>query len=187
MEKKIARFDDAADRLKSWISILDIKEEAKAKHEENIIQVEMFRRKIQEELKVQKMKSKDYEKRDKVVNEERVNMKLPKLIITKFDGTSLDWFRFWNQFESDWSEIDKTEISPVSKFSYLKELLIPRDRDYLLTAYLLYLKVIQEPNLYYLLSLVIPLKLLLLILSVLPHCLSFKINIQTEYRNDPNY
>ena len=80
----------------------------------------MFRRKIQEELKVQmmklQMKSKDYEKRDKVVNEERVNMKLPKLIITKFDGTSLDWFRFWNQFESDWSEIDKTEISPASKF-----------------------------------------------------------------------
>ena len=76
----------------------------------------MFRRKIQEELKVQKMKSKDYEKRDKVVNEERVNIKLPKLIITKFDGTSLDWFRFWNQFESDWSEIDKTEISPASKF-----------------------------------------------------------------------
>ena len=47
-------------------------------------------------------------------------MKLHKLIITKLDGTSLDWFRFWNQFES---EIDKAEIDPVSKFSYLKEFL----------------------------------------------------------------
>ena len=71
------------------------------------------------------MKSKEYEKRDKIVNEERVNVKLPKLVITKFDGTSLDWFRFWNQFES---EIDKAEIGSVSKFSYLKELLIPRVR-----------------------------------------------------------
>ena len=71
------------------------------------------------------MKSKKYEKRDKIINEERVNVKLPKLERTKFDGTSLDWFRFLNQFES---EIDKAEIGPVSKFSYLKELLIPRVR-----------------------------------------------------------
>ena len=71
------------------------------------------------------MKSKEYEKRDKIVNEERVNGKLLKLVIAKFDGTSLDWFCFWNQFKSD---IDKTEIGPVSKLSYLKELLILRVR-----------------------------------------------------------
>ena len=67
-------------------------------------------------------------KTDKIVNDERVHVKLPKLIITKLDGTSLDWFCFWNQFESeiDKSEIDKAEIGPVSNFSYLKELLIPR-------------------------------------------------------------
>ena len=41
-----------------------------------------------EEMKLQ-MKSKEYEKRDKILNEERVNVKLPKLVITKFDGTSL--------------------------------------------------------------------------------------------------
>ena len=34
--------------------------------------------------------------------------------ITKFNGTHLDWFRFWNQFESD---IEKSELSPVSNFS----------------------------------------------------------------------
>ena len=36
------------------------------------------------------IKSKDYEKRDKIVNEERVNVNLAKLIITKFDDASLD-------------------------------------------------------------------------------------------------
>ena len=54
------------------------------------------------------MKFKEYEKRDKTVNEERVNVNLPKLIITILDGTYLDKFCFWKEFES---EIDKVEIS----------------------------------------------------------------------------
>ena len=56
------------------------------------------------------IKYKKHEKRDRIVNEERVIVKLPKLVITKFDGTFLDWFPFWNQFES---ENDKAEIGPV--------------------------------------------------------------------------
>ena len=129
MEEKMARFDDVVGRLKSAISNVEKKEEIKAKHEENIIQEEMFRRRMQEELKIQEMKlqmkSKEYEKRDKIVNEERVNVKLTKPVITKFDGTSLDWYCFWNQFES---EIDRAEIGSVSKLSNQKELLIPRVR-----------------------------------------------------------
>ena len=36
-----------------------------------------------------------------------------------FQGTHLDWLRFWNHFE--------TKITQVAKFSYLKELLnIPK-------------------------------------------------------------
>lgn len=46
--------------------------------------------------------------------------KLPKLVITKFKGTYLDWTRFWAQFHT---EIDKSNIPQVTKFSYLKELL----------------------------------------------------------------
>ena len=52
-------------------------------------------------------------------------MKLPKLVITKFDGTHFDWLRFSNQFES---QIDKCDLPQVSKFSYLKELVIPKVR-----------------------------------------------------------
>ena len=54
----------------------------------------MFRRRMDEELKIQEMKlqikPKVYEERDRIVNEEKVNVKYPKLIITKFDGTSSD-------------------------------------------------------------------------------------------------
>ena len=59
------------------------KEEVKTKHEENIIQEEMFRKRMREELKIQEMKlqikSEEYEKRDNTVNEERPNAKLPEL------------------------------------------------------------------------------------------------------------
>ena len=65
-------------------------------------------------------KSKEHDKRVKIVNEEKINVKLPKLIITTFDGSSLELFRLWSKFER--------EIDPISKFYYLKELLISRGR-----------------------------------------------------------
>ena len=46
-------------------------------------------------------------------------------MITKFQGTHLDWQRFWGQFEA---EIDKPNIGQLAKFSYLKELLVPKVR-----------------------------------------------------------
>ena len=63
---------------------------------------------------------------DKSKSAKEKGAKLPKLTITKFQGTHLDWLRFWNQFET---EIDKAAITQVEKFSYLKELLIPRIRS----------------------------------------------------------
>ena len=63
-------------------------------------------------------------KEDSLLNDCKVSKtKLPKLVITKFDGTHLDWFRFWNQFES---QIDKCDLAQLPKFSYLKELVIPK-------------------------------------------------------------
>ena len=59
-------------------------------------------------------------------NASTVGGKLPKLEITKFQGTYLDWMRFWNQFET---EIDKAKLTQVAKFSYLKELLVPSVRS----------------------------------------------------------
>ena len=37
-----------------------------------------------------------------------IQIRLPQLVIENFEGTHLDWFRFWNQFEAD---INKVEIS----------------------------------------------------------------------------
>jgi hypothetical protein len=48
-----------------------------------------------------------------------VSAKMPKLVITKFNGTPKDWIRFWGQFRA---HIEEASVDPVTKFSYLKEL-----------------------------------------------------------------
>ena len=53
----------------------------------------------------------------------KLNIKLPKLVVTKFHGMHLHSKRFWGQFKE---EIDKSNIGQVAKFSYLKKLLVPR-------------------------------------------------------------
>jgi hypothetical protein len=44
---------------------------------------------------------------------------MPKLVITKFNGTLKDWIRFWGKFRA---QIEESSVDPVTKFSYLKEL-----------------------------------------------------------------
>ena len=46
-------------------------------------------------------------------------------MITKLQGTHLNWQRFWRQIKA---EIDKSDIGQVAKMSYLKELLVLRVR-----------------------------------------------------------
>ena len=52
-------------------------------------------------------------------------MRLPKLSNSRFRRTHLDFFGFWNTFET---EVDKANIDPITKFSYLKEFLEPKVR-----------------------------------------------------------
>lgn len=86
------------------------------------MQEERFKLRMKEELKTEEMKlkmkkKKIEEKKDIVVNgEKRVQVLLPNIVITKFEGSSLYWFRFWNHVET---KIDKLEVSPI-KFLYLK-------------------------------------------------------------------
>ena len=55
--------------------------------------------------------------------------KLPKLEISKFKVTPLDWIRFWEQFKS---EIDESNMASITKFSYLIELLTEQPRSEIL-------------------------------------------------------
>ena len=55
-----------------------------------------------EEMKMEmKKKGFEFNRVETVKSDEKVSVKLPKLKITKFEGTTTDWFRFWNQFKTE--------------------------------------------------------------------------------------
>ena len=63
---------------------------------------------------------------EKAANPEQAkvsSVKMPKLIISKYDGSYERWLSFWNKFKG---EIDNTTLPAITKFSYLKELLEPK-------------------------------------------------------------
>ena len=106
-----------------------------AKKEEEDHAAEIRVRKYEKEMRFEKEKLEQrlkYEKqiednrKDQNKNDKSINAKLPKLVITTFKGTHADWLRFWNQFKA---EIDSFDVSPITKFSYLKELVDPKVRS----------------------------------------------------------
>ena len=97
---------------------------------------EIRERKYQEEMQFEKAKLEPKLKYEMQVEENRKNLndkeqsihaKLPKLVITKFNGTHTDGPRFWNQFKAEIDSAD-VHVSPITKFSYLEELLEPKVR-----------------------------------------------------------
>ena len=119
LEERVLRYDVLVDKFTKELRTAMIEEEDQENEEK-------FRRRMEEKLEIEKKKKlktqkKSYEMTRETVPEKRhKNIKLTKFIITKFEGTHIDWFGFWDRYES---EIDKLELHPVSKFNYLKELL----------------------------------------------------------------
>ena len=66
------------------------------------------------EQKLEYLKAKDASNQAQVT---RAASKLPKLSITKFDGLFKNWLPFWNNLE-----INSANLTPLTKFVYLKEL-----------------------------------------------------------------
>ena len=54
------------------------------------------------------------------------SVKLQKYTITKFNGNYKDWLRFWNQYTV---EVDNSNISNISKFNYILELVEGKPRE----------------------------------------------------------
>ena len=82
---------------------------------------EIEKEKLEERLKYEKQI--EDSRKDQNKNDKSISAKLPKLVITKFKGTHTDCLRSWNQFKA---EIDSSDVSPITKFSYLKELVDPK-------------------------------------------------------------
>ena len=105
--KSVSKNDAYLEEIETRLNfITKLEEESAMKQEE---------RRMHRRMKEMQVQMREEAKPDNV----NCEVKLPKLFITKFNGTHLDWFRSWNQFESD---IEKSELAPVSKFPCLKEL-----------------------------------------------------------------
>lgn len=64
--------------------------------------------------------------KQKELEEKKSTVKLPTLSITPFSRTAIDWVRFENQFSD---MVDSQSVPAVTKFSHLKELLVPKVRQ----------------------------------------------------------
>ena len=64
--------------------------------------------------------------KQKELSENSSVVKLPKLTITSFNGTPIDWVRFESQFTA---MVDSQKVPAITKFSHLKELLTPGIRS----------------------------------------------------------
>lgn len=84
------------------------------------LEKERFERKKQLELELEAEKLKR-------AQEMQSKAKLPRLQITKFDGTFLDWTRFWEQFEE--AVNNNNSYAPATKFSFLREYLTEQPKS----------------------------------------------------------
>ena len=93
---------------------------AKSRKEQLDFEKELYETKLHYKNQLEKDQHDEDSLSHSSVQPSGVEAKLPKLVITKFNGTYRDWPRFWNQFRET---IDKSSVSSVTKFSYLQELL----------------------------------------------------------------
>ena len=114
-ENIIAKVDEDINTLSSWLS----------KTERAEIKTSRKQQSQFEELLEQKLWYKELEEKQSTSSQRNNVAKLLKLTITKFNGSHLDWRRFWEQFTV---EIDKSGVAEITKFSYLKEFVEPHVR-----------------------------------------------------------
>ena len=134
LNEKLQIYEETVVKISSFLNSAKLKKDEEIRVLDKQKEEVTLNRVIEQEKKLHEAKLKlhdEYEKKVTVkvsqnaVDSEQVRIRLPKLSITKFDGTHTDFVRFWNMFTK---EIDKTSIASISKFSYLKELVSPKVR-----------------------------------------------------------
>ena len=121
--------DAQIEELRNRIKVLKERENEERKAEEDQIQDKRLQRRYDEEKTTWNHEDwtlwKTLKKRlkEKVANKRKSSERKTK--ISKFEGTKLDWLRFWSKFET-WNYF--ADITTVSKFSYLKKLVILKVR-----------------------------------------------------------
>ena len=81
-----------------------------------------FARGMEEEKKIEEM-SQELQRLIRVSGNQPKEEKAPKLVISPFIGNHIDFFLFWNQFET---QMDKSDLHCMTKLSYLNEMFVSK-------------------------------------------------------------
>ena len=118
IEERAEVFEDAIDEF--YLKLIKIQAEAKrrARDEEMALERAYEQEKMDGEYRQREKEERErlrrqaehedeqLERRLRKMEQQQPQVKLPKLVISKFNGTYLDWLRFWEQFTS---QIDKSD------------------------------------------------------------------------------
>ena len=115
IESKIEKGDNEIVRLNTWLREKEQQEWSLAQEEQFDSDIKLHERK----LRMQSELTAKHEKQETNPS----TAKLPKLVISKFEGSVMDWSKFWGQFSE---AVDKSSIPPITKLTYLCELLSPK-------------------------------------------------------------
>ena len=125
VEEELTAVDKDMDSMAKYLSEMDQEQVEKSRREQLAFEKELFEQKLKfnQELEGKSSSNTNQNKSHVESQQQGAVAKLPKITITKFNGTNLDWTRFWGQFTEG---IDKSNMAAITKFSYLKELSYPR-------------------------------------------------------------
>ena len=138
IEQRAEVFEDAIDELD--LKLIKIQAEAKRRaieeemaleraYEQEKMDREYCQREKEERERLRRQaehEDEQLERRLRKMEQQQPQVKLPKLVISKFNGTYLDWLRFWEQFTS---QIDKSATADGAKLTYLQELLEEKQKQ----------------------------------------------------------
>ena len=126
IEGDINEADGEILRLNQYVQDAEAKSENETREKEKI----RLQEQREEELYFEKCKLEQQASLGSIMDKAEImeqpkvsSVKLPKLIISKYDRSYERWLSFWNKFEA---EIDSTTLPAITKFSYLTELLEPK-------------------------------------------------------------
>ena len=120
MYEKLEEADNEITKVRKWLDDRDKEAEIFAREEKLKFEEKLHRTKLEWQTELQASQTSQHPVHQTQIPGGDIQAKLPKLVITKFNGTFMDWPRFWGQFTAT---IDKTDLASITKFSYLRELL----------------------------------------------------------------
>eukprot|EP00794_Sanderia_malayensis_P005066 gene5068-biopygen4123 len=123
-------FEEPIADLDSKLKYYEKEEKEKQTNEQLEFEAELEGNKRKEQSQAEEARQEEFvleleKKKLELTEKKRMQAKLPDLQISKFQRTHLAWVRFWSLFKT---QIDKAQISDEAKFSYLRQLVVPKVR-----------------------------------------------------------